>query len=640
MANGRGAGFFGKFWNRGINTMIGTGVGIAAAGIYRAPMRAAEAAANRQFPNEWLAPNEAAAAVVRGILGRQAGENEAEASAINSERFSHLIALAGFPPDVSTALELWRREQIDEGDFRRILSQSTLKDEYAEAITGLYRRLLSPEVAASLVAQDALDMDSGLQFASMAGMTDRDFRALVLGGTRPMGAGEILDLLNRGEFAEGEAREALSRLGIESRYIAPLLELRNVMPTPSDLIRFLVREVFSPDVRAQFQLDADFPGRAVEQGRKIGISEQLMRDYWAAHWDLPSPQQGFAMFHRAIISHEQLATLLRALDVNPFWRDKMIQLAYNLPGRIDLRRMFAEGIIDKDRVYRGYLDLGYDPENARHLTNFAIAQKVAPERDLAKAEILQLFREQEFNRTKARELLTSLRYSEQESDWLLDLAESQRNREKETAVVSVVRSRFLAREIDETEASDRLTKIGIRADRRDFFLDLWTFQRAETPNRLSEAQLRTAYQRGLITEQGYRERLAALGFLADDVDLIVLMARPAERATTPKTADFTRADILRFYRQGKFDRARAEAELSRKGFDAEEIKLLLNEIDEKTAGESMPKTADLTRADILRFYKTERFTRAQAEAELAILGLDQRERKLLLDEIDDKREQS
>ena len=633
-------GFIARFWGRIAGQIVGTGAGFAAAEVYAPPMADLAAEAWNTFPNKRLSPEQLAAMVVQGIMEQDAAANEALDSGANATRFGRMVRLFGDPPGLETELELWRRGEVSRDHVEQAIRESRIKTKYVEPLLALYRKLISPETAAAMVAQGVLSEDEGLGFAKMAGVTAADFGSMTHQATRPMGAGEILDLLNRGDFSEADARQALKRLGIEGRYIAPLLELRNVMPSPSDLIRFLVREVFSPGIRQQFQLDADFPAQAVSEGRKIGISEKLIRDYWAAHWDLPSPQQGFAMFHRRIITQAQLATLLRALDVNPFWREKLIQLAYNLPGRIDLRRMFAEGIITRDRVYEGYQDLGYDPENARHLTNFAIAQKVAPERDLAKSEILALFREHEIERARARNLLTALRYSEQEADWLLDLAEGQREKERQNAVIAVVRSRFTAREIDQAEAADRLTKIGIRPERRDFFLDLWTFQRAETPNRLSEAQLRQAFLRGLISEQGFRERLQQLGFLPEDTDLLVQLARPDAKAATTKTADFTRADIIRYYRQGKFDRARAEGELRGKGYDDGEIKLLLDEVDEKTAGESMPKTADLTRADVLRFYKTDRFTRAQADKELAILGLDQRERALLLDEIDDKRTES
>ncbi|GAH79863.1 unnamed protein product, partial [marine sediment metagenome] len=72
---------------------------------------------------------------------------------------------------------------------------------------------------------------------------------------------------------------------------------------------------------------------------KKGLSKEWSERYWAAHWNLPSPQQGFEMLHRGVINVSELNMLLRALDVMPFWRDKLTAIAFRRLTRVDIRRM-------------------------------------------------------------------------------------------------------------------------------------------------------------------------------------------------------------------------------------------------------------------------------------------------------------
>ena len=86
---------------------------------------------------------------------------------------------------------------------------------------------------------------------------------------------------------------------------------------------------------------------------KAGLPEEQARNYWAAHWELPSAQMGYAMFQRRIIDHETLVMLLKSLDIMPFWRDKLIEMSYNPLTRVDVRRMYGLGVLSEEEVYNG-----------------------------------------------------------------------------------------------------------------------------------------------------------------------------------------------------------------------------------------------------------------------------------------------
>jgi len=129
-------------------------------------------------------------------------------------------------------------------------------------------------------------------------------------------------MLFRGEISEGQYAGLLKALDYAPTWRGKLLAIARRIPPISDMIRFAVREVYSPDVRARFGQDDDYPEAFTAKAALHGLSEEDAKAYWAAHWELPSTEQGFRMFHRSLIDKPTLELLLRAKDIMPFWRDK------------------------------------------------------------------------------------------------------------------------------------------------------------------------------------------------------------------------------------------------------------------------------------------------------------------------------
>ena len=204
------------------------------------------------------------------------------------------------------------------------------------------------------------------------GYADERGQALIE-GLRPLPSpGVIQDAYLRGFITEEEHDRLLAKHGYNEKDIALFKALYQIIPGPSDLIRMAVREAFSPDIARKFGQYEDFPDEFGEWAEKQGLSREWAERYWASHWDLPSVTQGFEMLHRRIIEEDELKLLLKALDVMPWWREKLIQLSYSPYTRVDVRRMYQLGILDETGVYLAYRDLGYDEEKARNLTEFTI----------------------------------------------------------------------------------------------------------------------------------------------------------------------------------------------------------------------------------------------------------------------------
>ncbi len=94
----------------------------------------------------------------------------------------------------------------------------------------------------------------------------------------------------------------LRKVGIHPDYYDLYHTLAEPIPPIADLITMAVREAFSPDVAIRFGQYEDFPEPFADYARQKGMTEEWAKRYWAAHWNLPSPQQGFAMLHRGVIT--------------------------------------------------------------------------------------------------------------------------------------------------------------------------------------------------------------------------------------------------------------------------------------------------------------------------------------------------
>jgi gas vesicle protein len=239
-------------------------------------------------------------------------------------------------------------------------------------------------------------------------------------------AGWIQEAYLRRLITEEEHDNYLKSHGFNDEDIKIFKFLYYGLPPVSDLIRMAVREAFSPDVAERFGQYDDYPDEFDRFAKQVGLSSEWARAYWASHWDLPSPTMGFDMFHRGIIDEDTLKLLLRALDIMPFWRDKLIQLSYNPLTRVDVRRMYQLGVLTEDDVYKSYLDLGYNPENARRLTEFT-KRYSAPEDESELSEIKRLarstyssaYRKRVISKDEYKEYLTTLGYVSDDAELLI-----------------------------------------------------------------------------------------------------------------------------------------------------------------------------------------------------------------------------
>lgn len=514
--------------NKLLGNTLGFAFGMAASDAVRAPMRDVSARVNAAMPTERHTAEALSEMVVRTVRTFEQAAAEAQEIGINRDRFAELVALAGGPPGVGELLELWNRGEINRDGFDRGLRQGRIRPEWYDALAALRERHLSPETMAGLVARGLAPEDVGEAEVRAQGLNSERFGRMVDAVARPPAAGEILELVNRGNAPLERARQALRQSGLRAEWVDDVLELRRHIPSVSDQVRFAVREVYTPEVVQRFGLMDGFPTEFAEQAARVGLDREDAERYWAAHWDLPSPEQSFRMLHRGAITEADLDLILRANDYMPRFIPAFKEIAYLQPGRIDLRRFFAQGVITQAEVEAGYRALGYSPKHAQWQTEFALSEKLEPERNLAKAEVQALYAERELTREQALEFLGDLGYDGTEAAYILALVDTRERRTYRNAATGAVKRRYLDREVDEAEVTTWLDRVGVAPDARERLLDLWEFERDENPRRLTEAQARKAWLDAYRPLEWYVTHLRRLGYVDDEIDVLIRLYGPTD----------------------------------------------------------------------------------------------------------------
>jgi hypothetical protein len=425
-------------------------------------------------------------------------------------------------PNTEHVLSLFKRGTLLEFDAKNELSklgwQGIDKNYMLELAYSLPNPMLlvqgelMQEVVSTAIIQDISKCD-----------IHPDYAEVYLDGilTKPA-TGDIIQYLLRQDPNLGNLNKELRKIGVHPQYWDLYRELAYPIPPIADIITMAVREAFSPAIAARFGQYEDLPPEFVTWVGKKGLSKEWAERYWAAHWSLPSPQQGFEMLHRGIIGKDDLQLLMRALDIMPFWRDKMIQMSYQPLTRIDVRRMYQLGVLNEAEVYKAYQSVGYDDLNAKRMTDFTVKQ--------------------------IRQSLSRFTPAD---------------------IVRAYTNRF----IDAGEAGNLLRQIGIKEAEISYIVSTAGYKRAWAIKEDQITAIENLYKKHTYTETETRAKLQALYLPTDHIDTLLQQWQLSAKATV--TATWTNTQTLSFLKKGLINRDRAITEFRALGYDEDHINVYL-----------------------------------------------------------------
>ena len=311
------------------------------------------------------------------------------------------------------------------------------------------------------------------------------------------------DFIDQDEYA----REVRGQGFIHTDQAETIFKLTEALPGVQDIMRFMVRDVADESITFWEESDKIFKLKYDHQLKKFGedqgIPEEFAKFAWRAHWVLPSPDQLAEMLHRnsrlpkgdpAYVDEEIVRSTLQQQDIHPYWIERFLSVSYRPLTRIDLRRAFDIGAIDRERVLEGYQQIGYDEDNAETLTKFAEDLKF---RGLPGELPVRLWKSEVIDRQEAKKRLLADGFPDELVDNTLeDAAKLQRG--------NTAMKLFAKHEISITDARQRLQAHGIPAAVYNKWLE-------EVALGFDDHPVLKEYNAGLITEGQANEAMTRAG---------------------------------------------------------------------------------------------------------------------------------
>jgi len=313
---------------------------------------------------------------------------------------------------------------------------------------------------------------------------------------------------------------ALRKIGIHPAYAPIYKELAYQIPPVADIITMAVREAFSPEIAARFGQYQDFPPDFELWAGKKGLSKEWAERYWAAHWNLPSPQQGFEMLHRGVIDQPELDILLRALDVMPYWRDRLTRIAYRPLTRVDVRRMYKQGVLDEGEVYESYLEQGYDDKNAKRMAEFTVRQTLASLSKFTSSDIIRAFASRMISKSDAMSLLQTIGIRTEDANYIVSTAEYKRQWAFTDSQIAGIKNLYKKRVYDDDETQRKLTSLGLPSEQITVLMQQWFYEvKVEPTATWTTAQTLSFLKAGFINRDRAERELYLNGYDKEHVDI-------------------------------------------------------------------------------------------------------------------------
>lgn len=314
----------------------------------------------------------------------------------------------------------------------------------------------------------------------------------------------------------------LSKIGIHPSYHNLYKELAYPIPPVQDIITMAVREAFTPEIANRFGQYEGLPPAYVEYAQKKGLTKEWAERYWAAHWSLPSVQQGFEMLHRNIIDRDTLELLMRALDIMPFWRDKLIQMSYRPLTRVDVRRMYQVGTLDEQGVNKAYRDVGYSDANADLMTDFTIKYVRNSLSRFSSTDVINAFKSRFLDEGQASNILRELGIKEVEIRNIIKTATYKRDWQYKKERIDAIENLYKKGRMDEGRTRNELSKLGLQSDHITTLIEQWVLKAEE--ERIATwttAQTLGFLKKGLINTERAAQELNLLGYSTERIQIYI-----------------------------------------------------------------------------------------------------------------------
>ncbi|HEY6019222.1 MAG TPA: hypothetical protein VIY48_04765, partial [Candidatus Paceibacterota bacterium] len=397
----------------------------------------------------------------------------------------------------------------------------------------------SPADLANLVIREYLTEEQAAGIALRWGFSNETFAQSIELAKRPPAIEQGVEALNRGIIDDAVLDQIFRRSSLPREYYDMAKKLALQLPPIQDTIRMAVREVFTPDLRQALTLDAEYPEALTAKARALNLAENDARDYWAAHWNLPSLDNLFDMLHRQLITEEETSQAIKANDYAPAWRDKLIALSYNLFTRVDIRRIHKQLKKDHAWLVDAHRKLGYSPADAETMADF-VEHLNAEDKGLKLKDLTDGLRTMVLNgivaatysEEEGRSYLAALGYDDGEITDYINYSRAIREDKIRARIVERLGDLFVKNLATDAEVTSYMTERGFTSEEIALRMEEWKYEKelkgptdAQLKEKdLTKAELIAAYKDGISSKDETHKDLLAMRYDESEVTALLDMA--------------------------------------------------------------------------------------------------------------------
>lgn len=362
-------------------------------------------------------------------------------------------------------------------------------------------------------------------------------------------------------------------IGVRPALVRAILKkFTPLIPNPSDLVQMVVREAFVPEFRTPA------PALFKQFMLEVGFDEFWSDTFWTAHWRPIEFETAANMFHRGIIDRDDLIRRLVILDFRPDDANLLQQLIFRLPNRIEARLMSRFGLLTDDQINEILRAEGVREDFIDPLRTMMQEFSLTSIFSRTETTGIAAFEDGLLGESELRGLLTKIKRPEGIIDQDLALARLKRDLEYRRFAISTVINTMKKGQIDKEQGRIELINLGLDTDRIalilariQFELDLRTSKavKVNAPD-LTVSQLQQALKRGKITLDDTINALSAKGYDANEVRVLIETAQPP-----PIDKIITIGQILSAFKKEVIDEAEAKRRLKAQGLEDDEVNILI-----------------------------------------------------------------
>jgi len=375
------------------------------------------------------------------------------------------------------------------------------------------------------------------------GYVDPAYKILMANRTRP-NVSEVIALHLRGAIDAAQLDDMLRGNGVlELDDRDRFLQLSEFVPGPSDVIRFMVRDVWNADAVQLAGLDTGFEANYTADAERLGAANGLTRDvarmFWRSHFQLPSPTQYFEFLRRlrpgrdpsgVVVTREQVRRGLLQADYAPGWIDAYIAVSYRQLGRTDARRAYMVGAIDRNEFTAQLEDIGFTRPNAERLSASTFAQK---RRAAMREKVVRQYQAFSVTTDELRATLDDLGYEDEIVGLAIAAAAADVDAATNGICVKNLRRRYLTGEYNEAEIEAEATALHLDVFQRSQFVARLRCEKNTRGKHIPAQTLCKMYEAGVIDRPEYSQRLVNVGWGALEAELFVRACEVKAGIETP-----------------------------------------------------------------------------------------------------------